>query len=522
LIILQKKSLLSVAKNSATKKSKNIYHFLVCNNPFIILLLPKESQNQAAKSKDGGVAMKSVISKINKRRNKGAAFIVAVIFLAIFSALAVSLSSISGTNVQLANNQHKANLAFCAAQSGLDVVRYWLAIEPNTIPIETDLFMKMQAVQSNLKNKFDGVTNITISDVDSSNNTVTIQPVTLDTTTGQKFEAVFNLVDSGKKLQTKITGSCGEARKQIIVDYNVVPNALNSQGVFGYGVATKGTMSMKGQANIDDVNITVKSGVYIEGGGTTGDAFMSTSNTSVAGDVSIADSYATVSVGGSVGGVQGGADHVHIGVPEVDFPTPDPQHFLQYATVQGIDPKKATVLSNIIIEPNTNPTFAKDITINGVLYIKPPNQVHFSGKVTVNGIIAGAGIENGHNGTSGLTFSGQVTSNDVSTLPDSYGALKQETGTFICAPGFQLAFTGQDLNMGGAIAGNGISFSGQAGGMVKNSIINYSKDPDSMTMVGQGTLTFNRSDCSKPAAGFEPQPPDERLDFMADSYSESL
>ena len=465
--------------------------------------------------------MRLLSKQLIRCKKYGAVLVISLIFIVIFSALAVSLASTSTANVQIANNYIKADRARAAAESGLEIIRYWIAKEPNTIPSEIELSMKMQAIQSNLKNKLNGATNIPISDVDPSNNTVTIQPVILNTNPVQNFGVVFSLADSGKKLRARITGTYSDASKQIIVDYNVVPNALNSKGVFGYGVATKGTMSMKGQANIADVNITVKSGVYIEGDGTASDAFSSTSNTSVAGDVSIADPYATVSVGGSVGGVQGGVGHVHIGVPEVDFPTPDPQHFLKYATVQAIDPKQATVLSNIIIEPNTNPTFAKNITINGVLYIQPPNQVHFSGKVTVNGIIAGAGIENGHNGTSGLTFSGQVTSNDVSVLPDSYGALlKQETGTFICAPGFQLAFTGQDLNMGGAIAGNSISFSGQAGGIVKNSIINYSKDPDSMTMVGQGTLTFNRSDCSKPAAGFDPQLPDERLDFMPDSYSE--
>jgi len=462
------------------------------------------------------------IKRFMYQTRRGAALIIAIVFVLIFSALAVSIAAMSGTNVQIASNQHKANLAFCAAQSGLEIMRY--GFTNSTVPGTNSDAAKMQEVQSLLQSRFDaaGVTNIPISAVVP--NTIAIGTVTLDTTTGQNFRAILQPEDCNK-LRVTITGSCGDARKQLIVDYNMIPNVLNSKGVFGYGVATKGTMDMTGNATIDDVNITVKAGVYIEGG-TASDAFSSAHNTSVAGDVSIADPYATVSVGGKVGGVQGGAGHVHIGAPEVDFPPPNPKHFLQYATGQVISGTQSfgqgNTFTNAIIKAGSTVTFASNTTIKGVLYIEQPSIVHFSGKATITGIIAGDGIENGHNGTSSLKFSGQVVSNDVSTLPDSYGAIKQETGTLICAPGFRLEFTGQDLNIGGAIAGNGISFSGQAGGMVKNSIINYSKDPDSMTMVGQGTLTFNRSDCSKPAAGFDPQPPDEKLVFVPNSYSESL
>jgi len=464
----------------------------------------------------------------------GAALIVSMIFVLVFSALAVSLATVSGTNVQLANNQHKANLAFCAAQSGLEVLRYWLAKEPNNISGET-VVERMQDFKLLLQGKFDGLSNIAAV-YKPSDNTVIIPAVTLDAKTGQNFGAVFSLVEPNEpngpnKLRAMITGVCVDAKNQtiasklVIVDYNVVPDPLPPKSVFNYGVATKGTMSMVGQAMIDDVNITVKSGVYIEGDGAAGDAFSSANNTKVAGDVEIANQYATVSVGGSVGGVQGGEGHVKIGVPYVDFPTPNPKHFLQYATgpeITSSHNNNSTVLNNAIIKAGSNVTFSKDITINGVLYIEQPSTVHFSGKATVNAIIAGDGIENGHNGTSSLKFSGQVISNDVSTLPDSYGAIKQETGTFICAPGFMLEFTGQNLNLGGAIAGNGIKFSGQAGGEIKNSIINYSTDADSMEMVGQGTLTFNRSE--KPAAGLElnPHPPNANLVFMPSSYSESL
>jgi hypothetical protein len=71
--------------------------------------------------------------------------------------------------------------------------------------------------------------------------------------------------------------------------------------------------------------------------------------------------------------------------------------------------------------------------------------------------------------------------------------------------------------MNGAIAASGVKLSGQALGVINGSLINYSSTP--MTMSGKSTLKFNRSGRDKVPAGFEP---DQKLFFMANSYSESL
>ncbi len=134
----------------------------------------------------------------------------------------------------------------------------------------------------------------------------------------------------------------------------------------------------------------------------------------------------------------------------------------------------------------------------------------------VNGIIAGDGSLDSVN--SSLKFAGQVTSHDVSTLEGSqYDAIKTQTGTFIVAPGFSLEFSGQNLDMAGAIAGSGVKLTGQAVGLIDGSLINYSSEP--MTMSGKSTLKFNRSGRDKVPAGFIP---DKRLIFAPSSYSESL
>jgi hypothetical protein len=74
--------------------------------------------------------MKSIKQFVYRVR-PGAALIVSMIFVLVFSALAVSLAAVSGTNVQLADNQRTVNCALTAAQSGLDCAKYLAVTCPN-------------------------------------------------------------------------------------------------------------------------------------------------------------------------------------------------------------------------------------------------------------------------------------------------------------------------------------------------------------------------------------------------------
>jgi hypothetical protein len=457
--------------------------------------------------------------KSTKAKKSGVALIVCMIFLAIFSALAVGVASMADNNAQLARNQHQGSLAFTGAQSGLEIMRYWVGgIEVSDDPNPQ---VKMQRVYSILHNKLAaaGVENISTG-YDGSSNTVTIPIVALDAASGQNFGVVFSLSDVNT-LQMQITGGGGQASKKVAVNFDFV--TLGS-GVFSYGVATKGPLSLSGQADIGSTDLAIYASVYIDGLDTvSGDLLTMTTKTAIAGDVSIAKENATYSVSGSIGGANGSNvdDHIHMGVPPVSFPTPNPEHFLQYATGPEI-PSGTTAshgtFDNCIIRAGSTVHFADDATINGVLYIESGANVNFDGKVTVNGIIAGDGPINNEDGISNLKFAGQVVSNDASTLTGSqFDDIKKETGTFICAPGFQLNFSGQAFQVNGAVAANGISFSGQSGGTINGSILDYSKY--TMTMVGQSSLTFNRSGRDAIPAGFEPV---QRLDFAPNSYSESL
>ncbi|MCL5280128.1 MAG: pilus assembly PilX N-terminal domain-containing protein [Planctomycetes bacterium] len=57
----------------------------------------------------------------------GSALVLSLIFIAIFSALAAALHTVAGSNLQLAENYRRAATSRCSAESGLEVMRYWLS-----------------------------------------------------------------------------------------------------------------------------------------------------------------------------------------------------------------------------------------------------------------------------------------------------------------------------------------------------------------------------------------------------------
>ncbi|MEA3226919.1 MAG: pilus assembly PilX N-terminal domain-containing protein, partial [Planctomycetota bacterium] len=65
--------------------------------------------------------------KTAQQKRAGVVLIVSMIFVAVFSALAISMATVSGNNIQLASNHQNLNAALVAAQSGQEVLRYLLS-----------------------------------------------------------------------------------------------------------------------------------------------------------------------------------------------------------------------------------------------------------------------------------------------------------------------------------------------------------------------------------------------------------
>lgn len=450
------------------------------------------------------------------KKQKGAVLIICMIFLSIFAALAVSIIEMSDTNVQIANDYRHTNQALSNAQSGLEIIRHYLSeigISGTVTPEN-----RLTAIQTALQNEFtdESITNVAFTSYDSNSATINITGIQ----STSNVTVTINKVDDDT-LRVNITGTSDQFSRTISVEFDFI---ATGNDIFDFGVATRGALVMTGQTEIDDVNLTIESNVYIEGDIDSGDAFSMTNQTVISDDVIIANPYATYSIGGqsSIGGATGEAaeDHITVGSDYVDFPEPNPEYFETFATGDVIDANynwdNDAVLNNVTIAANTNPTFAGTVTINGILFIEPPNRVKFTGQSTINGIIVANGNVNNESTDNNIHFSGQVVCNDMSGLEGAeFDLIKQETGTFIMAPGFSLQFSGQANNIAGAIAANGISFTGQASGTINGSILNYSQTP--ITMSGQSSLTLNPSGSESNPAGFVPM---QVLLFQPTSYAE--
>ncbi|MBW8016742.1 MAG: hypothetical protein FVQ82_11190 [Planctomycetes bacterium] len=447
--------------------------------------------------------MKSLKKRSKNRR--GIVFIIAMIFIAILASLSVSMVTMSSANAQLANNHKRGNRVMANAQSGAQIIRHML----EGMPVPATLASGMQ-VQLAVK----GLTGINAV---CTTDTITLSSVTLDSAT-ESFNAVITVL--ADRWQADITGTSGSLSRTIRFNFNIIEQANT---VFDFGVATKGPLLMSGQTEITGFNLAVESDIFIDTSAM-GNSFEIGNKAMVEGKVHIVDPFATYQIGDNseVGGETGSSaeDNIILGVDPVGFPTPNPEYFRQFATGDVIDSStdlsSYTELNNVIIAANTNPTFSDNMEINGVLFVEHPNNVKFEGKADVQGIIAGTAPIGSDTTLNSFFFSGQVTCSDVSSLVGAeYDAIKNETGTFLIAPGSVVDFTGQSNLINGVIACSGARFTGQAGGTINGSIINYSSEP--MIMQGQGSLSFNRSGTTNNPAGFEAV---VVLDYDPDSYQE--
>ncbi len=455
-----------------------------------------------------------------QHKSQGTVLVISLILVIVLSTLAVSLASLSGINVQLAENQSKMNHARASAESGMDVTRFWLSRV--SIPGTTSPSERCSQIAALLQNELavQGITNITAT-YDGS--TITIPNVTLDSEKGSSFSANITLIDTDT-LQVDITGLYDSITRTIRMQYYI---GERGHSVFDFGVASKGPLSLSGNVDLEGYNVSVEASVYIESENSNL-ALSITGNSQIAGNVSIANPIASVELQGGNAGIGGetGQDaidnHVSFGVTPSDFPEPEPSYFEPYVTTiidSNTDTASDATFENPRILANTNPTFSGLMTLKGIVYVETPNVVNFTGGADVTGIIVGDGDISDNSGENRIIFGGNVSSHPVSELPDEarFEWIKEQIGTFVIAPGFHVSFGGNFDALCGAIAGNGIEFYGNAGGIINGSIINYSGEQ--MILSGNSDLYFNRSGTNEAPAGFVPE---LVLEYNPASYSELM
>jgi len=448
---------------------------------------------------------------------QGSTLLLTLIFLMMFSALAAAMATMSGANVQVAENHRKLDNVRGCAESGLEVVRYWMSkVSFSGLTTQEARFTQLAtAFQSELS--YAGITNI-VPVLNGS--TISISNVPLLSASGQSFSAVLTKI-SNDNIRLDVTGHYGPISRTIRSDFVFTEQA---DTVFDFGVASKGPLVLSGSVEIEGVNINVESNAYIESPNTLL-ALSINGNSHIAGNVKIVNPLGTVFLGpkAGVGGATGAAamEYIAIGADPSAFPEMSAGTFASYATnvlSPSTDLKNVT-LTNVIIPAGMNPKFSGNTTLRGVTFVESPNVVEFTGGVDVTGVIVTNGSQSDDSGTSQLIFQGNVSSKSVALLPQEaqFTGLHNKTGTFIMAPGFAASFGGSFVAQTGAIAANGVEFFGNAGGTILGSVINYANKD--MVLSGNSSLMFNRSGLTEVPAGFVPQ---IVLHYDPSSYSEAV
>ena len=428
----------------------------------------------------------------------------AMVFLAVFGALAVGFYAATNTSAQVASNERRVVQASLAAESGMDFMRFQLA--QVVIPHGTPLNQIFPSVCSQLITRLGPSANFAGKPIVAGGLFMYLpygngQYVTLDSS-GNRFRAI--LQNMGQKLRVRVIGfgSDGITQRIVQMDYDL---AQRASAIFDYGVASRGKIVTGGSSRIKGATDPAKGSVLSTC--TTDPIPVTIKGKEVSGDISVTNPNATIVVNGaSVGGTTDPAEifgkHVHKGVDEPEFPTIDVTSFMPYVTntynTAGNNNNHVTLV-NCRIPANTNPTFAGGCTIQGVLYVETPNVVTFRGNADIQGVIITPNSPSGTLATNRLDFSGSVSASGVESLPPEFGDLRKLTGSFVLAPGFEVDFSGNFGTVNGSIIGSRITMTGSAEGTIMGSIINL--DNTEMDVTGSSEVVIASTGTSDYPAG---------------------
>jgi len=422
--------------------------------------------------------------KTTRSHRRGIVYILALLLLGVLSILAVGMVTMTNTNVRKSENCRLGQAAHMVAESGL---AYHMRMMDLCRPTKSGIEM-MDQIAEVLAEQLDGTENLDGIAVWHSQGTssVFVPSISLGQERGS-FTAMLNLDTADpNKVWLTVLGRFGNLQRQAKMALLL---ETDENPTFDFGIATRGAVNMSGQGKILSANdnyyeASILSSFY--------DALLDTFDMSgqviVEGNIFTTEDDAGIFIGDKV---QVGEPHTGIG--NVDFPEPDPTVYEPLAVnlMSNPNPPKA-VYTNIRIPANTDPSFAADTVLKGVVYIESPNKVSFAGKVTIQGsIVTDDARDSGYYNL--IDFSGQVVSLGSESLPDSpeFAALKAGDGVFLLAPGFETKFSGQFGTLNGAMVADSFQFSGQAGGTIRGVLISYSDA--SFSYSGQAGIVIDRS-----------------------------
>ena len=444
---------------------------------------------------------------------RGITSVLAMLYMIIFSALALGFYATIHVSSQVTSNDRRAAEAQAAADSGLQFVRYHL--NKITIPSTVKYDAVFEELYMSLAGNIEGSTNLGVRILGYDPGRPSAVPAVpprisipdganefVDIGNGMAFRAT--LTKAGKKLLVKVIGRSGTTTSGARAFEITFKNVERNNSVFGYGIASPGQVVIDStgiiqgtptaQANIlstyQGANpITIGTGNATNPGGTVGTL------TTITGYDPVL--RAGVSVGGTTNQAVIRSTHVRKLAPAAapEWPVADTSELKRYATQPYVPGN--TVYENILIRANTvpAPTFSNGMTVRGLVFIEQPNVVNFNGNVTVQALVVteDRGVGNVTTPTNHVQFAGnggaKLPLEGLFALDAKYEFLREYVGSFIIAPGFAVTMTGNFGSITGNIAADKVTITGNADASVAGSVVALKAYP--LQIGGSTRLTMN-------------------------------
>ena len=452
-------------------------------------------------------------SPVLRRKCRGVAMLLTLIFLVLFASLAVGIAASTDTNIVIARNRIRYHQASALSETGIQLIQKHVG--GLSVPSTHDAADLHQAIGQQLRTAWNSSTMVNAAGITWDASGVTIPTLTLTRTDNQSGTILLHIIASGGALDnTTITvhSTGGFDNASCAVTYNMT--VQRGRSIFAdYGIASKSPVTMTGNATVLGANRPAE-GSILSASYSTQNPIQMTGNVITSGDVAVVNPDGSIK---KVGNVTIGGSEL-IGAPEPEWPSVDQSPFIPYATnVRSSGGTGDYTFSNIRIPPNTNPTFSGNVTIYGVLYIQSPNKVTFSGNVNIVGCVVCETPAFNNLATNQVKFTGNVTTAGVENLPagSQYDGLRDLTGSFLLAPGFSAQFAGNFNTINGCVVASEFKFTGNSGGRIKGGVLNLADS--SFQLSGNAPILIDHDTAVENPAGLIPS---YRLVCVSGSYTE--
>ncbi len=189
-------------------------------------------------------------NKIFHAKSRGSILIISMIFILVFCALAVSMVSLSGVNLRIADNQRRANAALSAAQSGLECGRYIFKQTTQTLagmPSMSNGFNYVTPEQANtvwttLCTQIQNQPWVAGNAVQDGN--VIVTPAINFGSENASFQARF--YRDGNSIRIDGIGVDGPVTRQVSITSTIRKNSM----VLNYAIASRGRMWLAGDSTV--------------------------------------------------------------------------------------------------------------------------------------------------------------------------------------------------------------------------------------------------------------------------------